>query len=62
MRIGFIGLGMQGKYMAVNLAAAGYDLMVFDTRRGPLEELAAVGAKVAQSCAEVAAHGEIVQV
>ncbi len=62
MKTGFIGLGMQGKYMAVNLAAAGYDLMVFDTRPGPLEELAAAGAKVARSCAEVAAHGEIIQV
>ena len=62
MKVGFIGLGMQGKYMAVNLAAAGYDLMVFDTRPEPLRELAAAGAKIATSNAEVAAHSEIVQV
>jgi 3-hydroxyisobutyrate dehydrogenase-like beta-hydroxyacid dehydrogenase len=62
MKTGFIGLGMQGKYMAVNLAEAGYDLMVFDTRPEPLEELARVGAKIASSNAEVAAHAEIVQV
>lgn len=62
MKVGFIGLGMQGKYMAVNLAAAGYDLMVFDTRPEPLKELAAAGAKIAASNAEVAAHSEIVQV
>ncbi|RPI49043.1 MAG: 2-hydroxy-3-oxopropionate reductase, partial [Acidobacteria bacterium] len=49
MKVGFIGLGMQGKYMAINLAEAGYDLMVFDTRPEPLAELAAVGAKIARS-------------
>jgi 3-hydroxyisobutyrate dehydrogenase-like beta-hydroxyacid dehydrogenase len=62
MRAGFIGLGMQGKYMAVNLATAGYDLMVYDTRPEPLAELAKVGAKIARSNAEVAKHAEIVQV
>jgi 3-hydroxyisobutyrate dehydrogenase-like beta-hydroxyacid dehydrogenase len=62
MKTGFIGLGMQGKYMAVNLAEAGYDLQVFDTRAEPLEELAQAGAKIAGSNAEVAAHAEIVQV
>src|SRR5688572_32858348 len=62
MKVGFIGLGMQGKYMAINLAEAGYDLMVFDTRPEPLAELAAAGAKIARSNAEVARHAEIVQV
>ena len=62
MKVGFVGLGMQGKYMAINLAQAGYDLMVFDTRREPLDELAAAGAKIARSNAEVARHAEIVQV
>jgi 3-hydroxyisobutyrate dehydrogenase len=62
MKVGFVGLGMQGKYMAVNLAEAGYDLMVYDMRAEPLEELAAVGARIAGSNAEVGAHSEIVQV
>jgi 3-hydroxyisobutyrate dehydrogenase-like beta-hydroxyacid dehydrogenase len=62
MKAGFVGLGMQGKYMAVNLAEAGYDLMVYDTRPEPLAELARVGAKIARSNAEVAKHAEIVQV
>lgn len=61
MKVGFIGLGMQGKYLAKNIADAGYDLMVFDIRPEPLEELAAAGAKIARSCAEVAEHAEIVQ-
>ena len=62
MRVGFIGLGMQGKYMAINLAQAGHDLMVYDTRPEPLKELAAVGAKIAASNADVARHAEVVQV
>ena len=42
---------MQGKYLAINLAEAGFDLMVFDTRPEPLEELAAAGAtSVLQMC------------
>lgn len=62
MKVGFVGLGMQGKYMAINLAAAGYDLMVYDTRPEPLAELAAAGARIATSNAEVGRHAEIVQV
>jgi 3-hydroxyisobutyrate dehydrogenase-like beta-hydroxyacid dehydrogenase len=62
MKVGFVGLGMQGKYMAINLAAAGYDLMVYDTRPEPLAELKAAGAKLARSNAEVGRHAEIVQV
>jgi 3-hydroxyisobutyrate dehydrogenase-like beta-hydroxyacid dehydrogenase len=62
MKIGFVGLGMQGKYMAINLAAAGYDRMVFDTRPEPLAELAAAGARIARSNAELARHAEIIQV
>ena len=62
MKTGFIGLGMQGKYMAINLAQAGYDLMVYDTRPEPLRELAAAGAKIAASNSDVARHAEVVQV
>lgn len=62
MKVGFIGLGMQGKYMAVNLAQAGYDLMVYDTRAEPLEAAAKAGAKIAASNAEVAAHADVIQV
>lgn len=62
MKVGFIGLGMQGKYMAVNLAEAGYDLMVYDMRAETLEALAAAGARIARSNAEIGEHSEIVQV
>ena len=36
MKVGFIGLGVQGKYLAINLAEAGYDLMAYDLRPEPL--------------------------
>ena len=60
MKVGFIGLGVQGKYLAINLADAGYDLMAFDLRPGPLDEVAAHGAKKATSNKNVGAHGDII--
>jgi 3-hydroxyisobutyrate dehydrogenase-like beta-hydroxyacid dehydrogenase len=58
MRIGFIGLGVQGKHLAVNLCAAGHEVMVFDLRPEPLVELTAAGAKAGKSPREVAAFAE----
>ncbi len=62
MRVGFIGLGVQGKHLALNLVSAGHDVMVFDVRPEPLKELRSAGAKVATTCREIGAHGEVVQV
>jgi 3-hydroxyisobutyrate dehydrogenase-like beta-hydroxyacid dehydrogenase len=59
--VGFIGLGNIGKPMAINIAKAGFDLMVYDLREEPCQELAALGAKVARSAHEVGAHGEIIE-
>ena len=60
--VGFIGLGNIGKPMAINLAIAGFDLMVYDLRAEPMRELTALGAKAARSADEVGAHGEIIEV
>lgn len=62
MKVGFIGLGVQGKYLAINEVQAGHDLMVYDLREEPLRELAVAGARVATSCREVAAYADIIQV
>jgi 3-hydroxyisobutyrate dehydrogenase-like beta-hydroxyacid dehydrogenase len=59
MKAGFIGLGHQGKYLAINLVAAGHDLMVFDVRREPLEELARAGATIADSPRAIGQHAEV---
>ncbi|MGH7773185.1 MAG: NAD(P)-dependent oxidoreductase [Candidatus Binatia bacterium] len=61
-RVGFIGLGRIGKPMAINVAKAGFDLMVYDVREEPLKEAARLGAKVARSLKEAGRHGEIVEV
>jgi 3-hydroxyisobutyrate dehydrogenase-like beta-hydroxyacid dehydrogenase len=59
MKTGFIGLGQQGKYLAINLVAAGHDLMVYDVRREPLEELVRAGATVADSPRAIGHHAEV---
>lgn len=60
-RVGFIGLGNIGKPMAVNVAQAGFDLMVYDIRPEPVQELVALGAKAARSPQEIGAHGDIIE-
>jgi 3-hydroxyisobutyrate dehydrogenase-like beta-hydroxyacid dehydrogenase len=47
--------------MAVNVATAGFELMVYDVRQEPLTELAALGVAVAHSPREIGAHGEIIE-
>ncbi len=60
-RVGFIGLGNIGKPMAINLAKAGFDLMVYDLRPDPMRELATFGATCARSVEEIAHHSEVVE-
>lgn len=52
--IGFIGLGLMGKPMALNLIKKGYSLVVHSRSRGPVDALVAAGAKAVDSPAEVA--------
>src|SRR6266403_5366952 len=62
IKIGFIGLGEQGKAMAINLANSGFDLIVHDLRREPVDELIAMGTKAANTPREVAASSEVIEV
>ena len=63
MKVGFIGLGEQGKPLAVNLArSGGFDLTVYDLREETIDELVAAGAARADSPREVAAQCEVVEV
>lgn len=59
MKVGFIGLGVQGKYLAINVAQAGHDVMAYDLRAEPLQEVVAQGARAGASNREVGAHGDI---
>jgi 3-hydroxyisobutyrate dehydrogenase len=58
--VGFIGLGIMGKPMAKNLLKAGFPLTVYNRTRQRAEELAALGAQVADSPRAVAANSDIV--
>ncbi|MCK5155114.1 MAG: 2-hydroxy-3-oxopropionate reductase [Spirochaetales bacterium] len=60
MRIGFIGLGIMGRPMALNLCKAGYELVVFDINEAPVKELAEAGAVVGASSKDVAQMSEII--
>jgi len=58
--IGYIGLGIMGKSIALNIMKAGFPMVVYNRSRGAMDELAAKGAMVAGSPAEVAAQVDIV--
>lgn len=60
MKIGFIGLGIMGKPMSKNLIKAGYELVVYNKERSSMEEVAAAGAKAAESAAGVAAECQVI--
>jgi 3-hydroxyisobutyrate dehydrogenase-like beta-hydroxyacid dehydrogenase len=60
MDIGFIGLGNMGFPMVRRLLEAGHRVVVFDTRKEPLEKAVALGAEAAQSVREVADRAETV--
>ena len=59
-RVGFIGLGLMGKPMAMNLMKAGFDLTVHSRSRAPVQELVAAGAREAHAPREVAELNEAV--
>lgn len=60
MRIGFVGLGVQGLPLALNLVAAGHELHGFDVAEAPLAELSRAGGIATTSVASVAAASETV--
>ena len=55
-KIGFIGLGTMGKWMALNMMKAGFSLRVYDINPAAVQFLAGQGAAAAQSPADVAAE------
>ncbi len=62
MKVGFIGLGVQGRGLAANALAGGFEVTVFDLNRKACDELASLGASVAASSAEVAHVSDVIQV
>jgi len=60
VRVGFVGLGLMGLPMALNLARAGTPLVVWNRTAGRAEPLRALGAHVAADPAEVFGTAEVV--
>jgi 2-hydroxy-3-oxopropionate reductase len=58
--IGFIGLGIMGRPMALNLIAAGYDLVVHARREESMAPLEQAGARTCGSPADVARKASII--
>jgi 2-hydroxy-3-oxopropionate reductase len=58
--VGFIGLGIMGRPMALNVLRAGFPLIVYDRLPQPREALASAGAQTAESPKAVAQHCEVV--
>jgi 3-hydroxyisobutyrate dehydrogenase-like beta-hydroxyacid dehydrogenase len=49
IRVGFIGLGNQGKPIAAHLAPAGFETTVYDIAEEPVRELVSGGARAAKT-------------
>ena len=60
MNIGFIGLGLMGRPMAINVARGGHTLHIWARRAASLEPFAQFGAQAHASPAEVAKHADLV--
>ncbi|OLP66978.1 2-hydroxy-3-oxopropionate reductase [Bacillus pumilus] len=58
-KIGFIGLGIMGKPMALNLLKSGHIVTVFDINQEAVQALKEAGAKGAESAAEAANVSDI---
>jgi 2-hydroxy-3-oxopropionate reductase len=59
-RIGFIGLGIMGKPMALRLVRAGFPIVVHNRSPQAVEELAGEGAETASSPREIAERADVV--
>ena len=58
--VGFVGLGIMGLPMSLNLIKADYPLVVYNRTRSKTQEPAAKGAGVADSPKEVAQRSSVV--
>jgi 3-hydroxyisobutyrate dehydrogenase len=59
-RIAFIGLGVMGNGMACRLVESGYDVTVYNRTRAKADEVAGLGARVADSPADAAREADVV--
>ena len=60
MKVGFVGLGIMGRPMALNLLKQGHEVIVWARRAESMQPLMSAGAKTAASPAELARVVEVV--
>lgn len=60
MRIGFIGLGIMGRPMALNLLKGGHEVAVWARREASMVPLVDAGARAVGSAADLAGESEVV--
>lgn len=60
MRVGFVGLGIMGRPMALNLLKGGHEVTVWARRKASMAPLIEAGAQAADSPAAVAAVADVV--
>ncbi|MDF2821713.1 MAG: garR [Clostridiales bacterium] len=60
MKIGFIGLGIMGKPMSLNLIKAGHELVVCDFSEAAVNEVVAKGARAVENGAAVANECDLI--
>ncbi len=60
MRIGYIGLGLMGKSMALNIMKAGFPLVIHNRSQAVVDELVKEGAERASNPSEVAKKTDVV--
>lgn len=59
MKVAFVGLGIMGRPMAINLLKAGYEVSAYDVFPEAIEPVASDGARSASSAADAARGSEI---
>lgn len=59
-QVAFVGLGKMGRPMAARVQKAGHQVHAFNRSRGPVDELAGMGATPARSAAEAAERAEVI--
>jgi 3-hydroxyisobutyrate dehydrogenase-like beta-hydroxyacid dehydrogenase len=59
-QVAFVGLGKMGRPMAVRVQKAGHQVHAFNRSRGPVDELAGMGATPARSAVEAAERAEVI--
>ena len=59
-KIGFIGLGIMGKPMALNLLAKGFEVIVNDLNKEAVQTLVDAGANAANSAKEIGSSSDVI--